>query len=95
MAHLGIRPDDAGSAEISGVEYLSGLMYPYLRSSLDIILAESLAQFDNHVLDALESLPRISELSEIILSEGMIKVIKVLNCIHQSLSFFSISRKYL
>ena len=95
LAHLGVGADDARSAEISGVKDLGGLVHPHLRRTLLIIVAQRRAESDDHVLDALERFPRICKLREIVLREGVIKVIQIFDSIHYSLSFFSMSRKYL
>ena len=96
VAHLGVGTDDAGRSQIRGGEHLRRLMHPDVLADLLVILAQRGTEAEDERLDALERLPRVGELREVILRQRMIEVVEFADRIHAySLSFFSMSRKYL
>ena len=95
VAHLGLRADDARRAEIGRGKDLRGLMHPDVLGDFLVILAQRRSQLEDEILDALQRLPGIGELREIILCQRMVEIIEVCDRIHYRRSFFSMSRKYL
>ena len=76
VSYFGVRSDDAGRTQISTGKYFRCLMYPYILGYLIILLRrEGLSQGKDHVLDALQRLPGIGKLAQIIGCQGMIQVI--------------------
>ena len=64
VSYLSVRSDDAWSSEICARENLCSLVNPYVLADLIVFCRiKSLSELDDHVLDALQSFPRISELS--------------------------------
>ena len=84
VAHLGVGADDAGSAQIGRGENLGGFVNPDLRLPLLILLRIQVgAKGQDQLLDTLQCLPGIGELAQIICGNGVVKIIKIGNCIHK------------
>ncbi len=75
MAHLRLRSDDAGGAEICRREDLCCLMYPDMLGNFSVILTQRRAKSQDHILDSFKGLPGIGELLQIRLCLRVVQII--------------------
>lgn len=72
VAHLGLRPDDAGCAQIGSGRYNGGLVDPDMLPGLAVLLrGELAAQGENQLLDAVQGLPGVLKLAEVLPRHGV------------------------
>lgn len=72
VAYLGLRPDDAGCAQIGGRRYNGGLVDPDMLPGLAVLLrGELAAQGEDQLLDAIQGLPGVLKLAEVLPRHGV------------------------
>ena len=72
VAHLGLRSDDAGRAQVGGGGHHSGFVDPDVLLGLAVLLrGEAAAQGENQLLDAVQGLPGVLELAEVLPRHGV------------------------
>ena len=82
VAHLRLGADDAGRAQVCRREDLRRLVDPHVLADLLVILAQGRPQREYEILDALQRLPGIGELGQVIFREGVIEVVEIGNVVH-------------
>lgn len=72
VAYLGLRPDDAGCAQIGGRRYNGGLVDPDVLPGLAVLLwGELAAQVEDQLLDSVQGLPGVLKLAEVLPRHGV------------------------
>lgn len=72
VAYLGLRTDDAGCAQVGGGGHHGGFVDPDVLLGLAVLLSGELAaQGEDQVLDAVQGLPGVLKLPEIIPRQGV------------------------
>lgn len=72
VAHLSLRPDDAGCTQIGGRRYNGGLVDPDVLPGLVVLLrGELAAQGEDQILDAVQSLPGVLKLADVLPRHGV------------------------
>ena len=84
VAHLRLRADDAGAAQVGSGGHGGGFMHPDLGGNL-VVPLQSGAYGEDEVLYAYQGLPGIGELGKIVLGDGVIQVKQVFYSQHNGL----------
>ena len=89
VADLGVRADDAGGTEIGGGEDRGGLVDPDGGGDFREVLAQSGAEREDQLLNALEGLPGVFVARQIIGGDGVSQIVKVTGFEHIDCTPFS------
>ena len=80
VAHLGFGADDAGGAQVGGGGHHGGFVDPDVLLGLAVLLrGELAAQGEDQILDAVQGLPGVLKLPEIIPGQGVGQIQQVGN----------------